>query len=168
MFAGFLLHVWEWNTLYSAGNYMFKVNNRNIRTRYEICSKLTIKAPEWHHWIYFRTCSNVSIIIFDQVNAVCLSSDLVKKGNRFRQKIWTMLKNYGITKLMSWICSILTVKIFESSFGDVRMYLLLLWTHLFHHSNTCVVEFYELFLCWVWLPYFSKDLLKIRSFAVIL
>ena len=26
-----------------AGNYMFKVNNRNTRTRCEICSKLTIK-----------------------------------------------------------------------------------------------------------------------------
>ena len=25
--------------------YMFKVNNRNNRTRYEICSKLTIKTP---------------------------------------------------------------------------------------------------------------------------
>ena len=25
------------------GNYMFKVNNRNTRTRYEIWSKLTIK-----------------------------------------------------------------------------------------------------------------------------
>ena len=29
-----------------AGNYMFKVNNRNTRTRCEICSKLTIKIPE--------------------------------------------------------------------------------------------------------------------------
>ena len=28
-----------------AGNYMFKVNNRNTRTRCEICSKLTIKIP---------------------------------------------------------------------------------------------------------------------------
>ena len=27
----------------SAGNYMFKVNNRNIRTMCEICSKLTIR-----------------------------------------------------------------------------------------------------------------------------
>ena len=27
----------------SAGNYMFKVNNRNTRTRCEICSKLTMK-----------------------------------------------------------------------------------------------------------------------------
>ena len=29
-----------------AGNYMFKVNNRNTRTRSEICSKSTIKIPE--------------------------------------------------------------------------------------------------------------------------
>ena len=29
-----------------AGNYMFKGNNRSTRTRCEICSKLTIKAPE--------------------------------------------------------------------------------------------------------------------------
>ena len=27
-------------------NYMFKVNNRNTKTRYELCSKLTIKTPE--------------------------------------------------------------------------------------------------------------------------
>ena len=28
-------------------NYMFKVNNKNTtRTRYEICSKLTVKIPE--------------------------------------------------------------------------------------------------------------------------
>ena len=31
---------------YPAGNCMFKVNNRNTRTRCEICSKLTIKTPE--------------------------------------------------------------------------------------------------------------------------
>ena len=44
-----------------AGNYMFKVNNRNTRTRCEICSKLTIKTPErrqgslrslWQKWSF--------------------------------------------------------------------------------------------------------------------
>ena len=29
-----------------AGNYIFKVNHRNSRTRCEICLKLTIKTPE--------------------------------------------------------------------------------------------------------------------------
>ena len=32
-----------------AGNYMFKVNNKNTRTTCEICSKLTIKIPERRH-----------------------------------------------------------------------------------------------------------------------
>ena len=31
---------------YPAGNYMFKVNNRKTKTRFEICSKLTIKTSE--------------------------------------------------------------------------------------------------------------------------
>ena len=31
---------------FPAGNYMFKVNNRNDRTRCDIFSKLTIKIPE--------------------------------------------------------------------------------------------------------------------------
>ena len=32
-----------------ANIYLFKVNNRNTRTRCEICSKLTIKTPERCH-----------------------------------------------------------------------------------------------------------------------
>ena len=38
-----------------ADNYMFKVNNRDTRTRGEICSKLT-------------PCSSVSIVNFEWVN----------------------------------------------------------------------------------------------------
>ena len=30
--------------------YLFKVNSRNTRRRSEICSKLTIKTPEWRQW----------------------------------------------------------------------------------------------------------------------
>ena len=33
-----------------AGDYIFKVNNRNTRTRCDICSKLTIKTPERRDW----------------------------------------------------------------------------------------------------------------------
>ena len=45
---------------------MFKVNNRNTRTRCEIWSKLTIKTPERR---YFTPCSSVFIVNFEQVNA---------------------------------------------------------------------------------------------------
>ena len=46
-----------------AGNYMFKVNNRNARTRCEICAKLTTKTPERRHY------SSLSIFKVEQVNA---------------------------------------------------------------------------------------------------
>ena len=60
---------------------MIEVNNRNTRTRCEICSRLTIKTPERRHWHRWRrsgvfivnyehiTCSSVSIVNFEQVNA---------------------------------------------------------------------------------------------------
>ena len=47
-----------------AGNYMFKVNNRNTRTRCEICSKLTKLKLTLK---IFYTCG--SIVNFEQVNA---------------------------------------------------------------------------------------------------
>ena len=37
-------------TLNPASLYLLKVSNRNIRTRCEICSKLTIKTPEKRQW----------------------------------------------------------------------------------------------------------------------
>ena len=49
------------------GIYLFKVNNRNIRKRCEICSKLTIEAPEQHQ--YFTPYSSVSIFNFEHVIA---------------------------------------------------------------------------------------------------
>ena len=39
------------------GKYMFRVNNRNIRARCEICSKLAIKIPER------RLCSKLIMTI---------------------------------------------------------------------------------------------------------
>ena len=51
-----------------AGNYKFKVNNRNTRTRCEICSEL-IKKPERRQWLTFknffvRKSFNFSLSIF--------------------------------------------------------------------------------------------------------
>ena len=65
--------------LYPTAKYMFKVNNRNTRTRCEICSKLTIKTTERRYLslffnkvaglglnLYFTTNSNNSLSIFFQ------------------------------------------------------------------------------------------------------
>ena len=59
---------------------MFKVNNRNTRTRCEIFSKLTINTSERRHWrrfgiliVNFEHISHFvlvfSIVNFEQVNA---------------------------------------------------------------------------------------------------
>ena len=50
------------------GNYMFKVNNRNTRTRCEICSKLTTKTPEPRYW----RRSGVFIVNFEHISHLVL------------------------------------------------------------------------------------------------
>ena len=40
----------------AADIYLFRVNNRNSRTRCEICSKLTMKTPERGHWRLSDVC----------------------------------------------------------------------------------------------------------------
>ena len=54
VYLKYLIIIWKtfFNYLYPAGIYLLKVNNRNTRTRKQICSKLTIKTKErcqWHH-----------------------------------------------------------------------------------------------------------------------
>ena len=59
--------------------YLFKVINRNTRKRCEICSKSTIKTPEWRQWRRYSVFivnfehisppfSSFSIVDFEQVN----------------------------------------------------------------------------------------------------
>ena len=50
-------------------NYIFKVNSRNTRERCEICTKLTIKAPDRRHW--FR--SGVFIFNFERISHLVLA-----------------------------------------------------------------------------------------------
>ena len=51
-----------------AGIYLLKVNNRNTRTRCEICSKLTINTPERRHW----RRSGVFIVNFEHISHLFL------------------------------------------------------------------------------------------------
>ena len=52
----------------TAGNYMFKVKNRNTRTRCEMCSKFTIKTPERR----LRRRSGVFIVNFEHISHLVL------------------------------------------------------------------------------------------------
>ena len=50
------------------GIYLLKVNNRNTRTRCEICLKLTIKIPQRHHW----RRSGIFIVNFEYISHLVL------------------------------------------------------------------------------------------------
>ena len=52
------------DSIYSAGIYLFKVNNRNSRTRCEICSKLNMFKYVRHHW----RRSGVFIVNFEYIS----------------------------------------------------------------------------------------------------
>ena len=43
---------------------MFKVNNRNTRTRREICSKLTIKTPERRSGVFIVNLEHITGLTF--------------------------------------------------------------------------------------------------------
>ena len=53
---------------YPAGIYLLKVNNRNTRAMCEICSKLTIKAPERRQWRH----SGIIIVNFEHISHLVL------------------------------------------------------------------------------------------------
>ena len=61
-----------------AGIYLLKVNNRNTRTRCEICSKLTLMTPERHQW----RRSGVFIVNFEHISHLAVMF-LLKTLNMF-------------------------------------------------------------------------------------
>ena len=106
-----------------AGNYMFKDNDRNTRTRCEICSKLTVKIPKRRHWrrsvvfiVNFEHISHfvlVSIVNFEQVNVGWVSSNektlntLTKKNflKLFLTLLWQLFIVYrGVFWTHSDVC----------------------------------------------------------------
>ena len=49
---------------YPVGMYLLKVNNRNTRTRCEICSKITTNTSERRHWCL----SGVLLVNFEHIS----------------------------------------------------------------------------------------------------
>ena len=55
---------------------MFKVNNRNTRTRCKICPKLTVKTPKRRHWCR----SGVLIVNFEHISLLVLDFEQINAG----------------------------------------------------------------------------------------
>ena len=75
--------------------YLFNINNRNNRKRYEICLKLTTKAPEWRQW----RRSGVFIVNFERISHLFLMflllilNKLMMAGSRHKigKKTWGLV-----------------------------------------------------------------------------
>ena len=63
---------------------MFKVNNRNTRSRFEICSKLTIEIPEQRR-------AGISIVNFEHISHLALVFLLLILG---RQMLFGNVKKH--------------------------------------------------------------------------
>ena len=48
---------------YPAGNYMFKVSNRNTRTKCQICSKWTINTPERRSGLFIVNFEHILLLV---------------------------------------------------------------------------------------------------------
>ena len=104
---------------------MSKVNNRNTRKSYEICSKLRIGTPERRQWCisYFTTFSNVSIVDFEHINVTwdtIWRDNLEQKFRRIRDVLRTcqtskMLRFSKIVNGFSPLTILAKCSIWESS-----------------------------------------------------
>ena len=117
---GHYISLYELNTrlyglLFIESIYLFKLNNRNTRKRYEACAKLTIKSPERRQSITFDVCifnfehishfSSVSVVDYQKVNIYSADMQFINPaGIRFFKSI------HGSSKTMFEICSKLTIK----------------------------------------------------------
>ena len=76
---------------YPAGIYLLKVNNRNTRTRREICSNLTTKTPGRRQWCR----SAVFIVNFEHISHLVLLFYIVNFEHANAGFLVSLLKQYS-------------------------------------------------------------------------
>ena len=86
----------QFNTFILTGIYLLKVNSRKTKTRYEICSKLTLKIQERHQCCW----SGVFIFNFEHASQLNLVFALLTLN---RQMKWQKQRHNG--KIGRWLHS---------------------------------------------------------------
>ena len=104
------------DSIYPAGNYMFKVNNRNSRTRCELCSKLTIKIPERRHdvvlvslLITLKHISHLVLVLILNIVHITLNVQLSAAyilclGDSFRTRTPIFLRKVNLWNTWNALC----------------------------------------------------------------
>ena len=114
------------DSIYPAGNYMFKVNNRNSRTRCELCSKLTIKIPERRHdvvlvslLITLKHISHLVLVLILNIVHITLNVQLSAAyilclGDSFRTRTPIFLRKVNLWNTWNALCKIELKKKFKN------------------------------------------------------
>ena len=114
------------DSIYPAGNYMFKVNNRNSRTRCELCSKLTIKITERLHdvvlvslLITLKHISHLVLVFILNIVHITLNVQLSAAyilclGDSFRTRTPIFLRKVNLWNTWNALCKIELKKKFKN------------------------------------------------------
>ena len=114
------------DSIYPAGNYMFKVNNRNSRTMCELCSKLTIKIPERRHdvvlvslLITLKHISHLVLVFILNIVHITLNVQLSAAyilclGDSFRTRTPIFLRKVNLWNTWNALCKIELKKKFKN------------------------------------------------------
>ena len=92
------------------GIYLLKVNNRSTRIRCEICSKLTLKTPERHHWRH----ADVFIVNFQHTSRLW---DIHETHSELKL-IWNFKPLWKLA-LFTWTFSLFCLPFFRTSHPEV-------------------------------------------------
>ena len=125
---------------YPANINLFKASNRNTRTKCEICSKLTIKTPEWRQslrssvllltsnifhtfFLSFYCCFYLGFSAFGEVDEHLSSWLLNRKWNKSRLAMYNTFIE-SITWCVSTMGIISSIQSFLSMWTETRCLLL--------------------------------------------
>ena len=130
-----------------ASNYMFKVNNRNTRSRCEIFSNLTIKTKEFF-----------ALVFVSQERGMTCDQNKNKKTMLLVQNAILLLKSKQNTWCLSQFGTISFIKTLKTWWGDVRK---CKTHHRFKHKITDTlflvsIQFILIFVFIIWVTYLSK------------
>ena len=95
------------------GKFIFEVNNRNTRTKCQICSKLTIKTPERRQWhrsshfiINFEHISHLVLVFFIVNFEQVVSNSRILVCLRSKEKDASIIKDSSKIRLTNYFSTL--------------------------------------------------------------
>ena len=118
---------------------MFKVSNRNSRTRCELCSKLSIKTPERRQWrrssIFINNFEYISYLVLEcfYFNVEQVNTDWAVSFKRVYTKMFNNVSRVGLHEYVYYLFD--SVCHVDITFSNTAMFLVFGKTDYREHSS---------------------------------